>query len=119
MSPIRCLPLFVLLLAGCAGDLPPSAPPGAALAEKVRTLSDNDLCSDAFAGTLAGYRIAPGSLVGFELPTVTHDHPGAPFERQAWFKLAGGGSLVLDYDATQCWVFGATPRGGAVLPAAA
>jgi hypothetical protein len=57
-------------------------------------------------------------LTDFTLPTVDHDHPGAPLERQAWFKLAGGGSLVLDYDAKQCWVFGATPRSVAVLATA-
>ncbi|MFE0754747.1 hypothetical protein ACFW16_12385 [Inquilinus sp. NPDC058860] len=117
MTAIRALFACLLLLPGCAASLPPAAPPDPAVAAKVRTLSDDDPCSDAFAGVLTAYRIPPDRIVGFVLPTVAHDHPGLPLLRQAWFKLSGGGSLVLGYDATQCWVTDINARDGAVLPA--
>lgn len=117
MTVIRAIPACVLLLAACGGGVPPTAPPDPAVAAKVRSLSNGNACSDAFAGVLTAYRIPPDRLAGFDLPTLSQDHPGLPQLRQAWFSLAGGGSLVLGYDATQCWVSDITPRGGAVLPA--
>lgn len=115
---IRAIPACALLLSACAGSLPPSAPPDPAVAAKVRSLSNDNPCSDAFAGVLTAYRIPPDRLVGFVLPTVSYDHPGTPLERQAWFKLAGGGgSLVMGYDATQCGISDINARDGAVLPA--
>jgi len=117
MTAIRAIPICVLLLSGCAGGLPPSVPPDPAVAAKVRSLSDDNPCSDAFAGVLTAYRIPPGSLADFTLPTVSYDHPGLPLLRQAWFRLAGGGSLVPGYDATQCEITDIGTRDGAVLPA--
>lgn len=117
MTAIRAIVACTLLLSACGGGLPPSAPPDPAVAAKVRSVSGNTPCSDAFAGTLTAYRIPADSLVSFMLPTVSYDHPGPPLLRQAWFKLAGGGSLVLGYDATQCFVTDIIARDGAVLPA--
>ncbi|KGM32678.1 hypothetical protein [Inquilinus limosus] len=117
MTEIRAIPLWALLLSGCANVEPPSVTPDPAVAARVRTLSGNDPCSDAFAGVLTAYRIAPGRLSSFDLPPVSREHPGLPLLRQAWFKLSGGGSLVLGYDADQCLVTDITPRDGAVLPA--
>lgn len=117
MTAIRALLFCALPLSGCAVSLPPTAPPDPAVVAKVRTLSNDNPCSDAFAGVLTAYRIPPDRIAGFVLPTVAHDHPGLPLLRQAWFKLSGGGSLVLGYDAGQCWVTDINARDGATLPA--
>ncbi|WP_395680992.1 hypothetical protein [Inquilinus sp.] len=105
-----------LLLSACGGGVPPTAQPDPAVAARVKALSGDNACSDAFAGVLTAYRIPPGSLAGFDLPTISYDHPGTPVLRQAWFRLSSGGSLVLGYDATQCFVTDITPRGAAALP---
>ncbi|WP_225767078.1 hypothetical protein [Inquilinus sp. Marseille-Q2685] len=119
MTAIRSIFACTVLLSACGGGVPPSAPPDPAVAARVRSLSGDDPCSDAFAGVLTAFRIPPNNLTGFVLPTVAHDHPGLPLLRQAWFKLSSGGSLVLGYDADQCWVTDVNARDGAVLPTAA
>jgi hypothetical protein len=116
VTSIRSIVAGALLLSACGSVVPPTAPPDPAVAARVKALSGDNACSDAFAGVLTAYRIPPGSLASFDLPTISYDHPGTPVLRQAWFNLSGGGSLVLGYDATQCWVTDITPRGGAVLP---
>ena len=117
MVSIRFVPVCALTLIGCGGMLPTTVAADPDVAEKVRSLSAGNPCSDAIAGVLTAYRVPPGRIVELDLPTTTRDHPGAPADRQAWFKLADrGGSIVVEYDPDHCLVTAIYPRYGAALP---
>jgi hypothetical protein len=115
---IRFVPLCAVLFTGCAGSslAPPPTTPDPATAERVRSLSDGNPCSDTIAGALTAYRIPAAELASLDQPVVSHDHPGEPIDHQAWFHLTGRGSVIVYYDPSDCRVSDIYARDGAVLP---
>ena len=118
---IRATAVCALLLSGCAGNLPPSAPPDPAVAAKLRQLSGGDACSDRIAGALTAAGITADRISDYDLaPMATGGRRNSGnrrnLQRQAWLKLAGGGNVVVQYEPSSCRISTLYARDGAVLP---
>lgn len=120
MAKVRFSLALILILSGCAAQVPPSATADPALVEMVRTAMGNDSCSGPVANALAAYRLTADGISRIELAPAT---PGYPTEyslalRQVWVRQAGQpGAIVVTYDSRDCRVATVHARDGATLPA--
>ncbi|MGK9233018.1 hypothetical protein KXS07_15305 [Inquilinus limosus] len=121
MAKLRSSLALVLALSGCAGLVPPSATPDPALAEKVRGLMGDDVCSDRVAGALAAYHLTAGGVSRIDLspvPPRRQDDYNLSSQRQAWVRQPSRpGAIVVQYDRGNCRVAQVYARDGATLPA--
>ncbi|WP_026873038.1 hypothetical protein [Inquilinus limosus] len=123
MLPFRTLAAAGFVLAGCIAAAPPEVPPDPAVATKVRQLSGNNACSDRIAGALTAAGITADRIIDYDLaPAATggrrHSGTRRNQQRQAWLKMAGGGSVVVQFEPSTCRIALLFARDGAVLPAA-
>ncbi|MGK9171413.1 hypothetical protein KXR53_34315 [Inquilinus limosus] len=122
MHPIRTLVVAGFVLTGCIAAAPPEVAPDPAVAARVRQLSGNNACSDRIAGALTAARITADRISGYDLAPVS---PGGrrisgnrrALQRQAWFKMAGGGIVVVQFESSNCRIAALYARDGATLPA--
>lgn len=123
MTPLRTIPLAAFLVAGCIAAAPPESAPSPAIAAKVRDLSGNAACSDRIAGALTAAAIPADRIDGYTLaPAATGSGRNSgtrrDVQRNAWLHMAGGGSVVVQFDPTTCRIATLYARDGATLPKA-
>jgi hypothetical protein len=123
MHPIRTLVVAGCVLTGCIAAPPPEAPPDPAVAAKLRQLSGNNACSDQIAGALTAAGITADRITGYDLaPAATAGRRSGGtrrnLQRQAWFKMAGGGNVVVQFEPSSCRIALLYARDGATLPTA-
>ncbi|MGL4965279.1 MAG: hypothetical protein ACRC67_28925 [Inquilinus sp.] len=121
MHPIRTLVVAGFVLTGCIAAAPPEAAPDPALAAKLRQLSGGDACSDRIAGALTAAGITADRISDYDLaPLASGGRRNSGIrrnlQRQAWLKMAGGGSVVVQYEPSSCRIALLYARDGAVLP---